>query len=97
MGPEAAISLAETLPPPSVIDAARTGTTIGAPKTAPQPAPQNTEVLEKPGAHPLVVFDYTHLGPKGADFFSKEVTEELAKAVPDLRHDLVDELYPPYP
>ena len=97
MGPEAAISLAETAPPQSVIDAARTGTTIGAPKTEVQPAPTGTEVLEKPGAHPTVVFDYTHLGPKGADFFSKEVTEELAKAVPDLRHDLVDELYAPYP
>ena len=96
MGPVAAIELAETAPPQSVIDAARTGTTIGAPKTEAQPAPMATEVLEKPQGHPTVVFDYTHLGPKGADFFSKEVAEELAKAVPDLRHDLIEELYAPY-
>lgn len=97
MGPVAGIALAETAPPQSVIDAAKTGTTIGAPKTESQPAPAATEVLEKPQGHPTVVFDYTHLGPKGADVFSREVTAELAKAVPDLRHDLVDELYAPYP
>jgi len=96
MGPVAAIDLAETAPPQSVIDAARTRTTIGAPKTEAQPVPMATEVLEKPQGHPTVVFDYTHLGAKGADVFSKQVTEELAKAVPDLRHDLIDELYAPY-
>ena len=94
MGPVAGIELAETAPPQSVIDAAQSGTTIGAPKTDMQPIPKATEGLEKPQGHPTVVFDYTHLGPKGAEFFSKQVTEELAKAVPDLRHDLVEDLYP---
>lgn len=102
MGPVEAISLAETMPPQEVIDAAKTGTTIGAPKP-PTPAapvapaaPASTEVLVTPQGHPTVVFDYTHLGPKGADVFSAMVTMELAKAVPDLRKDLVQELYPPY-
>jgi lysophospholipase L1-like esterase len=102
MGPVESISLAETMPPQEVIDAAKTGTTIGAPKppapaapAAAAPAP-STEVLVTPQGHPTVVFDYTHLGPKGADFFSAIVTTELAKAVPDLRKDLVQELYPPY-
>ncbi len=96
MGPVGGIELAETAPPQEVIDAAKTGTTIGAPKTSAPAAPTTTEVLEKPQGHPTVVFDYTHLGPKGADVFSKIVTVELAKAVPELRHDLVEELYPPY-
>jgi lysophospholipase L1-like esterase len=105
MGPVEAISLAETMPPQEVIDAAKIGTTIGAPKAAPAippapgtapAAPQSTEVVVTPQGHPTVVFDYTHLGPKGADYFSEMVTEELATAVPDLRKDLVQELYPPY-
>ena len=95
MGPVEGISLAETAPPPEVIAAARTGTTIGAPKTN---APStSTEVLEKPQGHPTVVFDYTHLGPKGADYFSEMVAVELARVVPDLRRDLVEDLYPPRP
>jgi hypothetical protein len=36
-----------------------------------------------------VVFDYTHLGPKGAALFSAQVTAGLAKVVPELRKDLV--------
>ncbi len=99
MGPVAGISLAETPPPQEVIDAAKTGTTIGAPKPAtPAAVPAlTTEVLVTPQGHPTVVFDYTHLGPKGADLFSQQVAIELARAVPDLRHDLVIDLYPsPY-
>ncbi len=89
MGPRAAIDLAETPPPPEVLTAADTGTTIAAPKVATQPPPQSTEVLETPQARPTVVFDYTHLGPKGAAVFSAMVTNELARVVPDLRRDLV--------
>lgn len=90
MGPVAAIDLAETPPPLEVYEAARSGTTIGAPKTnAPAAAPASTEVVVTPQAHPAVVFDYTHLGPKGADLFSAQVADGLARAVPDLRKDLV--------
>ena len=99
MGPVEAISLAETMPPQEVIEAAKTGTTIGAPKpNTPTSAPAtSTEVLEKPQGHPTVVFDYTHLGPKGADYFSRMVAVELARVVPDLRRDLVEDLYPSHP
>lgn len=91
MGARAAIDLAETLPPPDVLAAAETGTTIGAPKnlTAKPVETSSTEVLETPQAKPVVVFDYTHLGAKGASLFSAQVAQELARAVPELRKDLV--------
>ncbi len=89
MGPVAAIDLAETPPPPEVYEAAKSGTTIGAPKTTAPAAPMSTEVVVTPQAHPTVVFDYTHLGWKGADLFSAQVANELARVVPDLRKDLV--------
>jgi len=91
MGARAAIDLAETPPPPDVLAAAENGTTIAAPKAlgAPPAAPRSTEQLELPQAHPTVIFDYTHLGPRGATLFSREVTEALARAVPELRAALV--------
>jgi lysophospholipase L1-like esterase len=90
MGARAAIDLAETPPPPEVLAAAVAGTTIAAPKpNAPAASATSTEVLVTPQARPTVVFDYTHLGPAGAALFSRQVTEGLALAVPDLRRDLV--------
>jgi lysophospholipase L1-like esterase len=54
-----------------VIAASLTGTTIEAPKP------------ERPD--PLVpLFDYTHLGEKGAQFFAAMVTEEL-RLLPEFR------------
>lgn len=98
MGPVEATTLAMTPPPQNVIDAARTGTTIGAPKNGAPQAVVSTETAEKPHGHPGTPFDYTHLGPMGAEFFAHMVTIELAKAVPDLRKELVEKLYPaPYP
>ncbi len=91
MGARAAIDLAETPPPADILAAADTGTTIAAPKAIPTPpaTPPTPAAAERPQGHPLVVFDYTHLGPRGAAFFSRQVTEELARAVPDLRPELV--------
>lgn len=91
MGARAAIDLAETPPPVEVLAAAETGTTIAAPPKdkMPEPTVTSTEVLETPQGHPTVVFDYTHLGPKGAALFSEQVTVELARVVPDLRKDLI--------
>jgi len=93
MGARAAIDLAEMLPPENVLAAAETGTTIGAPKTA---APAGggtanlaTEVVETPQAARNIVFDYTHIGAKGADMFSAQVAAELARAIPELRKDLI--------
>ncbi len=89
MGARAAIDLAETPPPPAVLAAAVASTTISAPKIAAAAAPASTEVLVTPQARPTVVFDYTHLGPAGAALFSRQVANGLARAVPDLRRDLV--------
>ena len=94
MGPRAAIALAETAPPDDVLAAADSGTTISAPKTTP---PTPVDAPDAPQGHPTVVFDYTHLGAKGADVFSAMVAAELARAVPELRPYLVSQLYPPHP
>jgi lysophospholipase L1-like esterase len=89
MGARAAIDLAETPPPPEVLAAAENGTTIAAPKTTAGPGPASTETLDTPQGHPTIVFDYTHLGPKGARFFSAQVAAGLARIVPELRKDLI--------
>ena len=89
MGARAAIDLAETPPPPEVLAAAETGTTIAAPKTAAAPPLTSTETLDTPQGHPTIVFDYTHLGPKGARLFASQVAAGLAKVVPELRRDLI--------
>jgi lysophospholipase L1-like esterase len=90
MGARAAIDLAETPPPAEVYAAAAKGTTIPAPKAAAAPNPITaTELREGPQGHPTVVFDYTHLGPRGAALFSKQVADGLARAVPALQHELV--------
>jgi lysophospholipase L1-like esterase len=103
MGAKASVELAEMPPPPDVLAAAEAGTTIKAPTpiapsaAPPATTPNPTEVLETPQAHPRVVYDDTHLGSKGADVFSAQVTLELARVVPALRRDLVEQLYAPYP
>jgi lysophospholipase L1-like esterase len=89
MGARAAIDLAETPPPPEVLAAAETGTTIAAPKAAATPALTSTETLDTPQGHPTIVFDYTHLGPTGARFFAAQVAAGLARIAPDLRKDLI--------
>lgn len=93
MGARAAIELAEMMPPQEVLDAAATGTTIAAKKVASAPnsgtANLATEVVETPQASRNIVFDYTHIGEKGAALFSAQVAAELAKAVPELRRDLI--------
>ncbi len=75
MGPVAANTLAETAPPQAVLDTAASGTSVEAPKT---------EVVVAPGQEKPPVFDYTHLGPRGAELFSGMVARDLATAVPDL-------------
>jgi lysophospholipase L1-like esterase len=72
MGPVEANSLAQAEPPATVAESAASGTSMPAPKADPA----------KPNA-PL--FDYTHLGPKGAAFFGSIVEKELVGAVPELK------------
>jgi len=76
MGPAEANLLAQAPPPDSIQRAAATGNSPPAPKT-----PAGVE----PNGDPSPVFDYTHLGAKGSDFFGRMVARELTDAVPELR------------
>jgi lysophospholipase L1-like esterase len=71
MGPAEANTLAMA-PPPPVIAAS-------APKT---PVPSSAVVERKGEAAPM--FDYTHLGAKGAAFFGGMVADELLREIPKL-------------
>jgi lysophospholipase L1-like esterase len=100
MGPAEATRLAQAPPPPEVLSAARTGTTIsvkayeppvpgGAPApAAPTPPPPQNNAAAEPMGQPKVVFDYTHLGRDGAEVFASIVATELADLVPALRRHL---------
>jgi lysophospholipase L1-like esterase len=91
MGPSLALRLAEIPPPSNVAAAALTGTTIAAVPSgsAPAPAARQDNAAAEPLGDAKQVFDYTHLGPVGADFFSRMVTDGLATAVPAMRPLLV--------
>ncbi|WP_342250690.1 rhamnogalacturonan acetylesterase [Sphingomonas sp. OTU376] len=90
LGPSMANRFAQVPPVREVSAAALTGTTIANPTAvaASLAAPQNNAAVEPLGDAKLA-FDYTHLGPVGADFFSKMVADELAVVVPKMRPLLV--------
>jgi lysophospholipase L1-like esterase len=98
MGAAEATRFAQSPPPADVLEAARTGTTIGASKPAPGKAgapvvggaatAQNNAAVEPMGQAKLS-FDYTHLGEVGADYFATLVAADLAKAVPAVRRFLI--------
>jgi lysophospholipase L1-like esterase len=90
MGASAATRLAQRPPSEAVLKAAATGTTIAASTGVPAAAvePQVRAEVEPMGQAKLA-FDYTHVGPEGADLFSAIVVEELARAVPALRRNLI--------
>ena len=77
LGPAGAITLAEIPPSPELVDAARSGTTVEKPVS---PAP--------PSARHVPAFDYTHLGPTGADLFSRVVADEIRRDLPALARNL---------
>ena len=100
LGPVESLKFAEIPPPAQVIAAAKSGTTSGAmfyepaipgavvpprPPAAPPSSPPSPSAMGefKP------VFDYTHLGPEGADYFSAIVAKALAQAVPELARQLL--------
>ena len=97
MGPVAAMRLGEAPPPPDVAEAAKSGTTTGA--MFYEPAIPGAAVPPRPPAAPpsppsamgsfKPVFDYTHLGPEGADLVSAMVAKALADAVPELGRQLL--------
>lgn len=88
MGPVAANNFAQVAPTPAITSAAKTGTTIDAPKTETVTTATPSSAVPSMGKINLA-FDYTHLGEKGADYFAKMVTDELAQQVPALRPLLV--------
>lgn len=97
LGPVESLKFAEIPPPPQVVAAAKSGTTTGA--MFYEPAIPGAVVPPRPPTAPpsppsamgefKAVFDYTHLGPEGADYFSAIVAKALAQAVPELGRQLL--------
>lgn len=90
LGPVDSMKLAMVPPSDALIAAARTGTSAPASQMA---TPQTTPVANaatEPLGLPKRAFDYTHVGPEGAEFFATRIARHLAHAVPSLRHDLYD-------
>lgn len=93
MGPALATQFAQFPPSRDIAAAALTGTTAPLPAAAPAtPAPaspgqQNASAA--PMGRPRLVFDYTHVGRTGADFFAAIVAHELARVAPEMRRLLV--------
>ena len=94
MGPALAMRTAQRPPAPEQVSAAQAGTTIGVPAPASsvsvstQTAAQTNAAVEPMGQAKLA-FDYTHIGPEGADLFAAIVADELSRAVPALRGQLI--------
>jgi len=95
MGPVEAMRFAQKPPSDQVLAAGKTGTTIAG-STGVTPPPAGIPLTEaqirdrtEPMGQARLSFDYTHLGREGADFFAVMVTQELARAVPELRKDLI--------
>ena len=93
LGPVEAMRLAEIPPPPEVLEAAKAGNSIPAPKQAKTEVnvEQQKAAAGTPGPHGSFnqVFDGTHLGPVGAQYFAAIVADGLARAVPDLSKDIL--------
>jgi len=90
IGPAEAVKLAMIPPPPEVLNAVtETGTTL--PVVAPAPESELAPVVPPPGPAGSFkpVFDYTHVGRGGADYFAAIVADGLARAVPELAKDIV--------
>ena len=88
MGPTESNALAQRPPSAEVAAAAAKGTTISA-----STGVTATEVNDAPPvegmAQAKLSFDYTHLGPHGADYFAKMMAASLARAVPEMRPLLI--------
>ncbi|MDF2383555.1 rhamnogalacturonan acetylesterase [Nostoc ellipsosporum NOK] len=89
LGPSLANRFAQVPPAREVAAAALAGTTIANPVAVAAPAAAQDNAAVEPLGDAKLAFDYTHLGPAGADFFSKMVADELAVAVPRMRPLLV--------
>ena len=92
MGPVLAMRTAQRPPAPEQVVAAQAGTTIGMPASGTTAAVQTAaqaNALVEPMGQAKLAFDYTHVGPEGADLFAAIVADELSRAVPALRRNLI--------
>jgi len=88
LGAVEATRLAEIPPPPEVVEAAKSGNAVlqaNLPKATP------TKPADPPGPQGTFnqVYDNTHVGRVGADYFSAIVADGLVHAVPDLAKDIL--------
>ncbi|HET9475801.1 MAG TPA: rhamnogalacturonan acetylesterase [Steroidobacteraceae bacterium] len=89
MGLSAANEFASVPPSAEVAAASAKGNSTASPPGA-AAAEVNDKAPPVAGmAQPKLSFDYTHLGRKGADYFSAMVVEELALKVPEMRPLLI--------
>lgn len=95
MGPVLAMRTAQRPPAPEQVNAAQAGTTIGMPAPQGSPVgvstqtPAQANAVVEPMGQAKLAFDYTHIGPEGADLFAAIVADELSRAVPALRGQLI--------
>ena len=89
LGPAQSMRFAQAPARSWIYAAAQTGTTVD--HDAPALPETSPDATGRPLlAQPKRQFDYTHLGPEGADFFAAIVADELSRAVPELR----ERIYP---
>jgi lysophospholipase L1-like esterase len=87
LGPVPSLDFAQRAPSPEEKAAAAKGTTLPPPPSLPAAVDDSAESAgRKTGTRgrASLKFDYTHLGPKGAETFAAMVAEDLGAAVPEL-------------
>ena len=84
-GPVGAMRFAQAPASQAQVLAALEGTTIDAGTAAPGGTGAAANALLEPMGQAKRAFDYTHLGDEGAATFAALVTEELARAAPEVR------------
>jgi lysophospholipase L1-like esterase len=91
MGPVKSLEWAQLAPTGEELAAAKKGTTLPAPQAPPAAAEDQQERTGRTGArgYTTVKFDYTHLGPRGAEWVAALMADELAVAAPELAGVLV--------
>ena len=92
MGPVLAMGTAQRPPAPEQVIAAQAGTTIGMPAPGTTAGAQDiaqANAAFEPMGQAKLAFDYTHVGPEGANLFAAIVADELSRVVPALRRNLI--------
>jgi lysophospholipase L1-like esterase len=86
LGPVASLEFAQAPPSDEEKAAAAKGTTLPPPPSPPAAAEDKAEKGGRSGARGRVTlkFDYTHVGPKGAEVYAAMVAEELGRVAPEI-------------